>query len=330
MIDVSLFSHLLASIKAGARLILMGDHHQLPPVGAGSLFADLVESVEKTERFPCTVLKSCLRSNQRGILSLADAINRKDGNLINSILNNREQEGISWLDIDLNEKTSSTVYEKLWEHIKDEFPQPSFHPINQTTVSDLLTRYCILSCMRKGPLGVDALNQMIVHRFLSIVQEGQWWVVPILITRSDYDLELFNGETGLLIRKCKKGAMYLDFFHEEDYAIFTERGPNQTYRKIAAINLPSFEYAYCLSVHKSQGSEYDTVLLIAPLGSEVFGKEVIYTGATRAKMQLQILAKEETLHLAVERPSRKISGLHARLKKIYLNQEKDAFVESKY
>lgn len=147
----------------------------------------------------------------------------------------------------------------------------------------------ILSCVREGPWGVNTLNQAIFDEM-----KGQGRPVPIMVTRTDYDLGLYNGETGWL---------------EGKEAFFPEK------EKIALASLSAYEYAYCLSVHKSQGSEFDSVLLAVPPGSEVFGREMLYTAATRAKNSIKIFSDAETIQKTLQRISRKISGLRARFKK---------------
>ncbi len=89
-------------------------------------------------------------------------------------------------------------------------------------------------------------------------------------------------------------------------------------RKIPAVLLPPFEYAYCLSVHKSQGSEFDHVLLLMPEGAEVFGREVLYTAVTRAKKKLEVWSTETVLQNALKRPSQRLSGISSRLQQFLL------------
>lgn len=146
----------------------------------------------------------------------------------------------------------------------------------------------ILSCVREGPWGVNTLNQSIYEQM-----KNKEAPIPILITRTDYNLGLYNGETGWL-----KGRE----------ALFPEKG------KIPISALPAFEYAYCLSVHKSQGSEFDSVLLVVPPGSEVFGREMLYTAATRARVSLKVFSDPTTIQKTLAHISRKISGIRARLK----------------
>lgn len=141
----------------------------------------------------------------------------------------------------------------------------------------------ILCCMRQGPMGADHLNEKILPT-LSSENES----VPILITRNDYDLDLYNGETGVV----KNGIAYFS-----------------GNKKFLVHELPPYEYGYCISVHKSQGSEYENVLLLVPEGSEIFGKEMLYTGVTRAKKQLKIMGNKLTLEQMLNKKSNRMSGL---------------------
>lgn len=155
----------------------------------------------------------------------------------------------------------------------------------------------ILSCLRKGSEGVSLLNQQIATRKIGRLKQGEEITLPILITRTDYDKGLYNGETGLLIRTNVKPL----------YGRFSDG------RVIPADNLPPYEYAFALSVHKSQGSEFDHVAVLVPPGSEVFGREVLYTAITRARHSVTISGDPEVIRQTILAHSRKTSGLRARL-----------------
>ena len=103
------------------------------------------------------------------------------------------------------------------------------------------------------------------------------------------------------------------FYGVSDKAYFLSKEDGEEVREMSAIVLPSFEFGYCLSVHKSQGSEYESVLILAPPGSEKFGKEVLYTAVTRAKKKGVLIAEEGTLKILLDKSSRKASGLQSRL-----------------
>lgn len=257
MIDPFLFARLLASIGEGTHLVLMGDNNQLPAVEGGSVFSDLIA----TEKIPTTQLTKCMRSDRKEILQLAE----------NILLGTAEIKPNINLGFSNNELPK--IYESLWQFVKEKD----------------FNHFRILSTLRKGPLGVDSLNQFLFEKFSSKNER-----IPILITRNDKQAGLSNGDTGFL---------------EKDLAIFGEKQFN-------ICQLPQFEYAYCISVHKSQGSEYEEVLLLVPDGSESFGKEVLYTGVTRAKSALFIDGNLKQIAIALQKHSEKISGIRDKMKEL--------------
>lgn len=154
---------------------------------------------------------------------------------------------------------------------------------NQSVVSfkeasfeEPLPALSILSPKKAGPWGVEAVNSYF------LLQKPTTY--PILITKNDYELGLMNGEIGRI---------------EGSYALFQER-------KIPAILLSHFEPAFCISVHKSQGSEFDNVLLLLPPGSELFSRRMLYTAITRAKKSITIWGSEETLRATIENHGKRL------------------------
>ncbi len=301
MLDAKLFSLLLSVVKNETILVLGGDPQQLPPVESGTLFADLVDVLEKKHPEFVSCLTHCLRSDEREILHFAQAVIEKKPDEILSLLSTKTEGALIYKEEEFSEKRKSQTHRRICEEARVFFPAPSSVRPEAHELFQMREKFCFLSCLRKGPLGVDALNEEIASYYLGKLRKGEYLALPILLTRTDEKRDLFNGETGFLIRS----------FEEDEYALF---GPSP-WKKIRAKELPSFEYAYCMSVHKSQGSEYERVSLLVPPGAEHFGKEVIYTGATRAKKQLKIFSSKQALLLALGRASRKISSLHARLKK---------------
>jgi len=140
-------------------------------------------------------------------------------------------------------------------------------------------KFRILGALRQGPLGIDALNAQILAR------APKNCAVPILITQNDTRQKLYNGTTGVIHRKM---------------AYFGER-------TLPESSLPGYEIAFCLSVHKSQGSEFDEVLALFPPGSERFGKEALYTAVTRAKRNVKLWMTKETLEATLKITSKKRS-----------------------
>ena len=281
MIDVRLFVALLSAIPEGAHLVLMGDPDQLPPVEMGSLFADLIDAVKKGYPLACTELTRCLRSDRAEILNLGRAIQSNDGAALLA--------GLSFIYLKCGD--SALFYPALWEWVKDKFSF-LYETKDPLKLFEQLEKFCILCCLRQGPFGIDGINQFLYQQ---IVQSGNP-ALPILILQNDHEKELYNGEIGLIVG---------------DEALF--RGPEGTLRRFKTSFLPAYEYAFALSVHKSQGSEFETVLLLIPEGSEIFGREGLYTALTRAKLSLYVSGEQSIILEAMKKTSRKRSGVCERL-----------------
>ncbi len=158
-----------------------------------------------------------------------------------------------------------------------------------------LEKSAILTPLREGPWGVKELNLKIDRLFHTTGERA----TPIMITRNDQETGLCNGEMGLLISFNEKAV----------WARFQIDGKT---KEFPASALPSYELAYVLSVHKSQGSEFDHVLILAPPGTEQFGKELLYTAVTRARRSILLIGDENTLAATVKFSSCRRSGIKKR------------------
>jgi exodeoxyribonuclease V alpha subunit len=220
---------------------------------------------------------------------------------------------------DLFQKSLKEGYAQLWEEVKKNFTSLGDELTSPALLLQKSERFRILSSLRKGPFGVEALNEFFARKIWEGKSKREDKVAfPILLTRSDRSLNLFNGESGVLISST---SPYLNpAFTQEDFAIFWDEEGG--IRQLPAAILPSFEYAFCLSVHKSQGSEFDEVLLLIPPGTEAFGREVLYTAITRARHNLFINGDDRVIREAIVYSSRKVSGLKERLKIHMMQNEK--------
>lgn len=288
MIDLGLFSRLLQSVPQEAHLVCIGDPYQLPSVEGGSIFADLVDSCF----LPTVCLNVCLRTENTTILDLAKRIREGDPEAFSCL----QKENFH---LDSPEKFAR----ELHLAIEGKFPTASSSPPSPEELFPFLQNFRILSCTRQGPFGVDSINEIILSHLLEISQG--WLPIPILLTRNDSTLGLYNGEVGFLLKNlsCPSG--------EEDTILFFDAAQTPKFYPPHAV--PLFEYAYCLSVHKSQGSEYQEILLLVTEGSENFGREVLYTAVTRAKERLSFDAVSDVLERAITTSGRRHSGILFRL-----------------
>ncbi|MDF2576663.1 MAG: recd3 [Chlamydiales bacterium] len=311
MIDIRLMVRLLRAIKPGARLILLGDRYQLPPVEGGSLFTDLNVWGLSLPRQPVIALKTCLRIESQPIYEFAQAVNAGDYSAIEKLLSNPHRE----LDRLSFEGADFMVQHHLIHYAKHYFPTAAIQNYDHSFL-ETFQKFRLLSPLRQGPLGIESLNQELFLAMVKTVPRGGFMAIPILIVQNDDRLELYNGDVGVLFCRKLKGIEQGIPFAEEHIAFFAGRGTDQPFyqeqhqaRAIPMVLLPPYEIAYCLSVHKSQGSEFDHVLLVMPEGSELFGREVLYTAITRAKKKLSFYSSDQTLQQTVQRCCSRLSGL---------------------
>ncbi|MDP1836420.1 MAG: exodeoxyribonuclease V subunit alpha [Chlamydiales bacterium] len=273
MIDAQMMASLLRAVKTGARLVLLGDSDQLPSIEAGGIFADLAHAVPEC----CVCLQKCLRTESTSILNLAAEI--RQGKM--SLQSNEDIVINPW---PIQEKqlwnTLVNYCQPLFNLSMHDDPEKIFSRINQRR---------ILTPLREGPWGVTSINER-------LVSSHHMKVIPIMVTVNDYSQELFNGDVGLLV--------------DRSYALFKS---GQTIRRVPVATLPRYEYAFALSVHKSQGSEFDHVMLLLPPRSEAFGREILYTAVTRARKGVEIVSSTHMLETLLQRQMTRLSGIQQRL-----------------
>ncbi len=299
MIDVNLMAALLKAVKPGARLIFLGDPYQLPPVEAGGVFKDIVQVLLHFPGYQPADLQTCMRMESEGLIQLAQRMRSGDGD-----------QAMPFVDLNAVGPTALQRQQALFKQVARHFVIPFDAVNNPQERFTLFNRFRLLSPLRKGPYGVDALNDCFMQ---ALVKEGRRqgiFAAPIMVTRNTAELNLYNGDVGVLVKPMQSSDEV-----EGSFALF-ESATTGLARKIPAVLLPPFEYAYCLSVHKSQGSEFDHVLLLMPEGAEVFGREVLYTAVTRAKKKLEVWSTETVLQNALKRPSQRLSGISSRLPKL--------------
>jgi len=288
MIDLKLLAYLLDSILKGCRIVFIGDPNQLPSIEAGSIFSEIASQ----NIFKTTLLKKSIRFSNNIIYKLANALEKSDTLAFTNLLD--ETESI-FIDIDENKN----IKKELFKKVKKYFFVSSKEPLLIDTLFEKLNDFRILSSLKKGFFGFDSLNNEIFQLFFKQVKENEYFYVPIIITKNNYKLDLYNGQIGIaqyLISKNRPLACKCFFKIDEGIIDF----PLDV--------LTNFELAYVISIHKSQGSEYNNVMIILPDASCVFGKELLYTAITRAKNNLQLLSTKKIIQEILIRSLIKKSG----------------------
>lgn len=288
MIDVDLWAHLLEAIGSETKLIILGDPDQLPPVEAGSVFSDLSDVFG-------VHLDRCMRTDRKELLDLSHAICQ--GNFEETL--QKLQAGIGeFAPID-----PEFLFQKLSLPLFEKEPDP-------TACLDFFRHFKILSALRQGPWGTDHLNALFLKLYQRKFRSGRFWAAPILISSNDPRLGLYNGSGGVLIGSCST------FFNPREATAYFPDSLSGEIRSFSPASLPHYEWGFCLSIHKSQGSEFDHVFAIFPEGSERFGREALYTAATRAKKSLKLAIQPQILKEMLSGQCRKESGIVSRMSEL--------------
>lgn len=291
MIDLALMGKLVDSVKPGARLILLGDKDQLASVESGAVLADLVSHLSENT----VELTTTYRFNQ-GIKKLAEAIKVGDGECVWRLLQRGEEESVTLLD----EREIAILgrrYEAIFSALQGTYtPDPAW-------VLTAFNRFRILCTLHQGRRGVGAVNHQVELALAErgfAVRPGTWYPGrPVLITHNDYGLGLFNGDTGVCLRHPDSGELRVWFERAEGGL-----------RSFAPSRLPECQTVYAMTIHKSQGSEFEEVAVLLPEeDSRILGRELLYTAVTRARKKVLVLSGEEVLRLAVSRTIERYGGL---------------------
>ncbi len=302
MVDVLMLDALLRAIKPGARLMLVGDHYQLASVDAGDVLGALCRSAaaaapESALRRCMTVLTRSWRFEQQpAIGALALAMLGGDHEQVLRVCRDD-----SFPNVQLREHPGRTedLLEPLVAHL-----ERSLAATSPAEMLSALEQFRVLAPEREGRLGVMGLNRA-VERWLTRrghpVHDVWYHGRPVLVTANDYTTNVFNGDLGVVWRESGSVSVY---FRTSDGSV----------RAIAPVRLPTVETAWAMTVHKSQGSEFDDVLIVLPeRESRVLNRELLYTAVTRARQRVILTGSESAVAGAVGRSTGRTSGLADRL-----------------
>lgn len=303
MLDVALTTALLKAIRPGARIVFIGDADQLPSVGAGNVLCDILDS----ESLPSVRLSKIFRQAEESlIVTNAHAINR--GEMPRLDIKDRD---FFFMPRESDAQIASTVANLCAERLPRAYGDPE--------------GIQVISPTRRGNSGTDKLNSVLQaainppergkreYKFKDTVFRTGDRVMQV---RNNYELEwtrygklglgIFNGDIGK-IKDINPAEKYIeiDFDGREVFYEFAD--------------LDDLELAYCVTVHKSQGSEYPTVVI--PLGSVppmLCTRNLLYTAVTRAQRRVIVVGFESTVKSMVEgmRSALRYTGLTRRLKEV--------------
>ena len=328
MVSLALMAKLLAALKPDARLVLVGDQDQLPPVDAGNVLGDLCraaaingfsekfredyrrcggetltgENVSGSAGLADTVIQ--LQTNYRSgeMVSLNEismAVNEGDANTAMQLLR-QPAAALAWQPLPAAKSLKTALRDAVVSHygavLKSATP---------TEALAALGTFRILCAVREGAFGTEAVNRLAEEILADAgliaperMKAGGYTGKPLMVTANNYALKLFNGDTGVVWPADKFSALV--YFPDETGGI----------RAVARERLPEHEAAFALTIHKSQGSEFDHVLLVLPdQAGPVLTRQLFYTGLTRARQSVRILAPEMILRATIATQLQRGSGL---------------------
>ncbi len=334
MVDLSMMASLISALPPGARVIFLGDRDQLASVEAGAVLGDIcrcaeygyspqrareleqltgasIQGTETPDAPPvrdslCLLRQSYRFSAGSGIGQLAAAVNQGDVTRLNAVRVGGYQ------DIALRTLDSADDWLAMLGEISDGYAGVLAMIRQQSAPAEVLrafSRFQLLCALREGPFGVSGLNQRIEQRLRqqqrlgAPLTGGQWYAGrPVMITRNDSTLGLFNGDIGITMPD-DTGQLKVHFML-----------PEGDVKAVQPSRLPSHDTAWAMTVHKSQGSEFDhTALVLPPQFSPVLSRELVYTAITRARKQLTIYSDEQLFNRAIQSRTRRRSGLTGQL-----------------
>lgn len=326
MVDLPLMARLLQALPPRARLILLGDKDQLASVEAGMVLGDIcgrgapvryapelcqaLREVAGVDLTPATgpgpaiadhivvLQKSWRFRSDSGIGALARAVNRGDAGAAAAVLADLAQGDV------MREDPTPEALDRLVATELVPAHRAVLAAADPAAALAALRRVRVLCAVREGPLGVAAINRRIeraleqaglIHRG-GEVYAGR----PVMVTVNDHAQRLYNGDLGLILPDAAAGGALRVFFE-------TAEG----IRRVLPSRLPPHETVYAMTVHKSQGSEHDRVILVLPQAeSRVLTRELLYTGITRARGSVTLVASPRRLEEAVARPVQRSTGLY--------------------
>lgn len=325
MLDLALLAKLLDAVRPETRVVLVGDKDQLASVEAGSAFRDIctpgfklgVSASQATafesytrEKLSDTV-PACapihdsiveLRRNYRfkpgeAIAELSSAINRGATGDVVALLKKGGQ--VSCRPTPSPKNLEGNLRENVMPHFESLLiaTEPEV-AINQ------IGAFAVLCALRRGPFGAEAVNALLEQMLRdsgTIDRDAHYYHgQPLVIVRNDYNVELFNGDLGVVLRDAQ---------HDGELRVFF-RGEQTRMRSFSPARLPAHEPAFALTVHKSQGSEFREALVILPdRDAPVLTRESLYTAVTRVRERVALWANDAILEQAISRRVRRSSGL---------------------
>ncbi|MGS3447606.1 exodeoxyribonuclease V subunit alpha [Klebsiella electrica] len=328
MIDLPMMARLIDALPEHGRVIFLGDRDQLASVEAGAVLGDIcawvnagytagrAAQLERLTGHPvpagesevagalrdslCLLQKSYRFGNHSGIGSLARAVNNGDRHGVRATLRQ------AYEDIALHPLGTTGEYEAMLMQSQagyGRYLQLLRERAEPEALIAAFGEFQLLCALRDGPYGVSGVNEQLEQmlnrrRAITLPRHSRWYEGrPVMISRNDSALGLFNGDIGIALERREGLRVWFPM-------------PDGSIKSVQPSRLPEHDTAWAMTVHKSQGSEFDHAALILPAKIiPLVTRELVYTAITRAKQRLSIYADEQVLTQSIVARTERRSGL---------------------
>ncbi len=338
MLDLALAVKLFEAVPPAARIILLGDKDQLAAVESGAVFAELC--ADPTLSAGCVAELAALTGTRAeciqppapakptrmhdsvvwftenfrfrrdsGIGRLAAGIGAGDPGPVLDWLRQQDGSEVGWR-LDGGQELAPATLAAIRDGYAAYLATARRTGTEPAPVFEAFGRFRVLCALRNSARGTEQINarlSQLLRPLLGAANDGSAWYPgrPVIVMRNDYPLRLFNGDIGIALRD-QNGELMVYFPEAEG-----------GFRAIAPGRLPVHETAFAMTVHKSQGSEFERVLLVLPAqASRIATRELLYTGVTRARSGAEVAAPAAVLEYAIRTPTMRHSGLLARMEEL--------------
>ncbi len=326
MVPLTMMSRLVEALRPECRLVLVGDPDQLASVEAGAVLGDLVHRDPPASAVPASAVADVVPGDLAGlpreerdaalrggvvrlsavhrfsaeIQQLAEAVRTGSAEALDEVLA-QGHPSLELVDADPADRGFSCAA------LRDDVLSSGRAVVSAARAGDgagalgALERHRVLCAHREGPHGVSRwarqVEEWLADAIDGYARDGLWYVGrPLLVTSNDYQLGLFNGDTGVVV--AAGGEARAAFRRDGRVDLL---GPSR---------LSDVQTVHAMSVHRSQGSQFDRVtLVLPPEGSPLLTRELVYTAVTRAKEHVRIVGTRSALVAAIRRPIQRASGL---------------------
>ncbi len=306
MVSLTMMARLLEALRPSTRLVLVGDPDQLASVEAGAVLGDLVDAqsgvavaaLSTNRRFPAT----------SGIALLAAAVQDGRGDDALDVLRSADTPEVELVEVADDAPLTADQLDGVRADlvVSGTALLEAAERGDRVAALEALDRHRLLCAHRRGPRGVQhwgalAARWIADERPVVPRADGRYAGEPLLVTANDYEIGLYNGDTGVVVDDGEGGLV----------AVFGRGG---TPIPVSLVRLGAVRPLHAMTVHRSQGSQFARIsVLLPPAGSPLGTRETLYTAVTRATDHVRVVGSPEALVEAVGRPAARATGLRDRL-----------------